>query len=316
MKIAVCGLWHVHAEAYYKTAAKYAEIVGVYEPNEEWRRDFCEKYQLKEFCTFEELLNSGADAALVCTATNTHAEVITRLAEAKIDVFTEKVLALTSEECNRIEKSINDNGIKFVISFPQKYQAAKRTVKAIVESGELGNINYFRYRNVHAGSADNWLPPHFYNVKECGGGAMFDLGAHGMYLSEWFCGMPKAAKSVFTLACTNPETAKRNLDGVEDNAITVMEYENGCIAVSETGFVTNGCPQILEIGGEKGSVTMMDKTVIKRTNDTQEKPVEVPLLEELPSPLEQFCTNNILDGCGIEEAKNLTKLMELAYENK
>ena len=316
MKIAICGLWHVHAEGYYKAAAKYAEIIGVYEPNDEWRAAFCEKYDLKEFKSFDELLNSGADAAIVCTSTDTHTDIIIGLAKAGIDVFTEKVLAPTTEECERIESAIKESGIRFVISLPQKYQGAKRTAKAIAESGELGNINYFRYRNVHAGSADNWLPSHFYSAKECAGGAMIDLGAHGMYLSEWFCGMPKAAKSTFTLCCTNPETALKNVDKVEDNAVTVMEYDNGCIAISETGFVTTGCPQILEVGGENGSVFVIGNTVLKRTKETKGKETEVEVMESLPDPLVQFCTNNILDGCGIEEAKKLTKLMELAYQNQ
>lgn len=316
MKIAICGLWHVHAEGYYKTAANYAEIIGVYEPNEKWRKDFCEKYNLKEFLSFDELLKSGADAAIVCSATNAHAEIFIQLANAGMDIFTEKVLAPTTEECKKVEAAIKENGVRFVISLPQKYDAAKRTMKAIADSGELGNINYFRYRNVHSGSADNWLPPHFYNAEECGGGAMIDLGAHGMYLSEWFLGMPKAAKSTFTLSCINPDAALKNIDKVEDNAVTVMEYDNGCIAINETGFVASGCPQILEIGGEYGTAIMVGKTIIKRTKETKGKEVEVPLLEALPSPLVQFCTGEILEGCGIEDAKRLTKLMELAYQNK
>jgi hypothetical protein len=63
-------------------------------------------------------------------------------------------------------------------------------------------------------------------------------------------------------------------------------------------------------------IVNIDKTVVKRTTNTKNKPVDVPLVEELPSPLVQFCTNNILDGCCIKEAKNLAKLMELAYANK
>ena len=100
MKIALCGLWHVHAEGYYQTAAKYADVIGVYEPNPEWREAFCSKYGVHPFTTFEELLGSGADAVLVCTATDQHADVIVRLAEAGMDIFTEKVLALTSADCD------------------------------------------------------------------------------------------------------------------------------------------------------------------------------------------------------------------------
>lgn len=316
MKVAICGLWHVHAEGYYKEAAKYAEIVGVYEPNEKWRKDFCEKYNLAELSTLDDLLNSGADAAIVCTSTETHADIMVKLANAKMDIFTEKVLALNSEDCLRVEQAILENKVRFVISYPQKFSGPQRTVKKIADSGELGKINYFRYRNVHSGSSDNWLPDHFYSEKECGGGAMIDLGAHGMYLAEWFCGMPKSAKSTFTNTCTNKDALARNCDGVEDNAVTVLEYDDGCIAVNETGFVSNGCPQILEVGGEKGTVLMIGKSIIKRTKDSGGKEIAIEAEESLPAPITQFCNGKTVEGCGIEDAKKLTKLMELAYANK
>ena len=311
MKTVICGLWHVHAEGYYQTAAKYTDVIGVYEPNEAWRKEFCAKYGVKEFSSFEELLASGADAAIVSTSTDTHTEVICRLAEAGMDVFTEKVLALTSADCDKIAAAIEKNGVKFVISLPHKYSGWIRAIKKVADSGELGKINYFRFRNVHNGSTGNWLPKHFYDAKECGGGAMIDLGAHGMYLADWFCGMPTAAKSVFTLACTNPETAEKNTDCVEDNAVTVLQYADGCIALNETGFVSVGYPMTLEIGGENGRVFGDGSIVTKTVGRTA--PVEVPFEESLPAPIEQFCTGAILEGCGIEEAKHLTALMEMAY---
>ena len=312
MKTVICGLWHVHAEQYYKTAAQYNEILGVWEENETWRKDFCAKYGLREFTSLEELLQSGADAAIVCTSSDTHAEVMVKLANAKIDIFTEKVLALTSAECDAVAKAVEENGVKFVISFPHKYSAGVQTVRKIVDSGELGKINYFRFRNVHSGSSDHWLPTHVYNAKECGGGAMIDLGAHGMYLSDWFMGMPEGASSTFTLACTNPDTALKNTDGVEDNAVTVMRYADGSIAINETGFVSSGYPLTLEVGGEKGVARFYGKSVTKSTKETKGF-VEVEMAEALPAPLVQFCTGEILPGCGMEEAKNLTKLMEMAY---
>ncbi len=310
MKIVICGLWHVHAEGYYKDATQHAEVIGVYDQNPEWRKNFAEKYNLPELSTMDEVVNSGADAAIVCTSTDTHTEVICALANAKINVFTEKVLALTSAECDKIEKAVKENGIKFVISLPQKYLATSQAAKKVVESGALGKINYFRYRNVHTGSSYCWLPPHFYNQKECGGGAMIDLGAHGMYMSEWICGMPIDAKSVFTVACSKDKSETNNIDGVEDNAVTVMQYQDGCIAVNETGFVSANNPITMEIGGENGRL-FVQKGAVTLINIDGEQAVE--LGADLPLPIIQFCTDNILCGCGINEAKNLTKLMEMAY---
>ena len=75
MKVAVCGLWHVHAEEYFLHAMKLGEVVGVYDDNEQRRTAFCQKYQVKAIETFEELLSCEAEGVIVATATNVHVDI-------------------------------------------------------------------------------------------------------------------------------------------------------------------------------------------------------------------------------------------------
>ena len=316
MKIALCGLWHVHAPGYYKQAKQFSDVIGVWEENEQWRKDFCKENDLYEFNSFEELLESDADGVIVCTSTDIHADVIQKLANAGKDIFTEKVLTLTDEDCKAAAEAIEKNGVRFVISLVHKYSAGLQTVKKIVDSGEIGTVNYLRFKNCHTGSSENWLPKHFYDLKQCGGGAMIDLGAHGMYITDWILGQPNKYTSVFTNASINEGANALNTDKVEDHAVTVMSYENGAIAVNETGFVSLGCPLSIEVGGDKGFVRFDSSNVIKNTLDTGKKAVEVEMEKALPSPLEQFLTGNVLEGCGIREALNLTHMMVEAYANR
>ena len=312
MKVAVCGLWHVHAEEYFCRGAALGEVVGVYDNDEKRLDDFCRKYNVKAFGSFEELLQSDAEGVIVATATDAHLDVMVKLADAGKHIFTEKVMALTDEDAAVIEEAVERNGVKFVISLPWKYRAPQIAVHQIAASGELGQVNYLRFRNCHSGSLDNWLPAHFYSEKECGGGAMIDLGAHGMYLTDWICGVPVTAASVFTKS----DATELNVDGVEDNAVTVMGFANGCIAVNETGFVSRGYPSSLEVGGEKGYVRADHNGVVKCTADTGYKTVQVELGEDQLSPIDQFMTGNILPGCGMTEAKHLTHMMVGAYQNQ
>jgi len=310
LKVAIYGVWHVHADDYTKAALEHGEVVGVYEENEARRKEFCEKYNLPEFKTPEALLKSDAEGVIVCCSSDTHADAMIAIANAGKHIFTEKVLALTNADCERIEAAVNKNGVKFVISLFQKYGAAQCTMKKIADSGELGKINFLRFRNSHSGSIGDWLPQHFYNRKECGGGAMIDLGAHGMYLTHWFLGMPDAFSSTFTIAHENA----KNTDGIEDNAVTVMTYKNGTIAINETGFVSYKCPKMLELDGTAGYARMEGTHVYKQTKTTNGEWLEVTLEEELPRPIVQFLTDKIEDGCGMEDAKALTYMMVEAYK--
>lgn len=73
---------------------------------------------------------------------------------------------------------------------------------------------------------------------------MIDLGAHPMYLCRWILGKPLRITSMFNSFTNRP---------VEDNAVCVIEFENGAIAVVETSFVSKSSPFSLELYGTKGS---------------------------------------------------------------
>lgn len=308
MKIALLGAWHVHASGYVRQALDNgAEVIGCWDEDAAKAQPIADKYGLPIYESREALLASDAEGVIICSSSDRHTEDILAAAKSGKDIFTEKVLALTTEECLQIRAAVEEAGVRFVISLVQKFTAGPTTVKEIVDNGEIGTINYLRFRNCHNGSTGNWLPLHFFNAKECGGGAMIDLGAHGMYLTDWFLGIPESAVSTFTVFDDNP----LNTDHLEDNAVTLMKYKNGCIAINETGFVSVGCPMRLEIGGTDGYVVFEGDTVTK--NIRGEKSI-VPMKEALPSPLTQFVTGKILPGCGMESALNLTKLMEMAYQ--
>ena len=141
---------------------------------------------------------------------------------------------------------------------------------------------------------------------------MIDLGAHSIYLMEWFLGKPTRVVSAFTNYTPRE---------VEDNAVTVLSYANGAIGVAETGFVSVNTPFTLELGGTKGTLTVRDGVTFA-TEATGGKWVEASGVEypsALPSALQQWvnaCNDD--DGAeilfDIDLAVSLTEVMAMAYE--
>ena len=307
MKVAIWGVWHVHAKDYTKKAKEFGEVIGVYDDNADWKNSFASSMEIPAFETVEDLLNSEAEGVIVCTATDAHPDVMIKIAERGKHIFTEKVLALTEEDCIRVENAVRAAGVRFVISLVQKFNATHLTVRNLIANGEIGKVNYLRFRNCHSGSIDHWLPAHFYNLKECGGGAMIDLGAHGMYLIDWLLGEPQSYQSAFTHACRDEKDAELNPDGIEDNAVTVMTYEDGTIAINETGFVTKGFPMTMEVGGDRGYIVAAGGKVTLNGN-------EVPLVAAQDAPIVAFMKGNDIEGAGLAEARALTRMMMGAYQ--
>ena len=313
-KLALWGCWHVHAEKYLTAAAEAgATVVGVWDEDPARRDKIAALCSVPAFSSEAELLSSDADGVIVCTATSDHPRVLTALAEAGKDIFTEKVLATTDEDAEKIAAAVKKSGVAFVISFPYLYRSWTRTALALVEEGKLGRVTSVRFKNCHSGSSGRWLPPAFYSTEECGGGAMMDLGAHGMYLIAALLGMPDGFRSTFT--CAYPEVQPDPAHPVEDNAVTVMTWKNGCIASNETGFVTAGFLKSLEISGTEGTLIWND-TVMTMTDPKTGKFVEIPRLPSQPAPLDQFIDRNVLPGCGIDDAVRLTKMMTGAYASR
>ncbi len=310
MKVAIIGAWHVHAPEYTRKALELGEVVGVYDANPAWRAKFAADHGIPEFESLDALLESDAEAVIVCTATSGHVEVMVRAANAGKHIFTEKVLALDEAGCDAVREAVQKNGVRFVISFPWKSRPAILAAKQAVDAGLVGSVNYLRFRNCHNGSTGHWLPAHFYNAAECGGGAMIDLGAHGMYLAHWFLGEPVSYASAFTHFCRDEKDAALNPAGLEDNAFTAMTFAGGAVAVNETGFVSVGSPTTLEVGGETGFITWSGDKVVLQSRDGRTE-LEQPAPAD--SSLELFLKGMDAPGCGIEEATVLTRMMVGAY---
>ena len=159
------------------------------------------------------------------------------------------------------------------------------------------------------GSVAGWLPAHFYDKDECGGGAMIDLGAHPMYILLWFLGEPVSVSSAFTSVTGKP---------VEDNAVSVLTYKNGAIGVSETGFVSRFGNYLVEVCGTEGAVRITDSETIWTGVETQGQWVPASLPEASDLPIKQWIdwvTKDIpAPEFDIDEAVRLTKLMEAAYK--
>ena len=242
------------------------------------------------------------------TDTARHKEVVSKAAAAKKHIFTEKVLCFTEAEARATAEAVKQNGVKFTISFPWRARSDFKWVKSAVDGGLLGRINFCRMRNCHNGAGAGWLPRTFFDKETCGGGAMMDLGAHGMYLLNWLLGSPVKAVSAF---------ANVKVDTVEDNALTAFIYENGAIGVNETSFVAPNDPFSFELVGEKGTVLLggfLDRACCNVGNGW----VFPALPKSDPDPLTAFIdavANGTEAPYGPEDAVALSRAMELAYAN-
>ncbi|REF37933.1 Gfo/Idh/MocA family protein [Thermasporomyces composti] len=315
IRLAMLSFWHVHARGYARQAQEHpaTTLVAAWDEEPERGRAEAEKLAIPFYDNLDDLLAlPDVDGVIVDAPTNLHTEVITAAARAGKHIFTEKVLALTVRECNEILSEVDKAGVTLMLSLPRLYDGYTLAIREVLEAGHLGQITLVRTRLSHGGAVgEGWLPPHFYDPEQCGGGALIDLGCHPMYLARLFLGrMPESV-----VASYGHVTGR----AVEDNAVAVLRYPDGALGVVEAGFATNHSPFSIEVHGTLGSLVYSDhdRRLLVRSpaHANGERWVELPIPEKEPSPFAQWVTH-IQQGTkpreNVELGLDLTRLMEAA----
>ena len=141
---------------------------------------------------------------------------------------------------------------------------------------------------------------------------MMDLGCHPMYQLAALCGKPKRISALFN----SPLGTK-----VDENAVSIIEFENGIIGISETGFDSYSSPHRIEVYGTEGTIIENDWKLSVRTKETAEFSegyFEPKADDNDISPIVKFI-NACIDGTGtpvgldLDAAIALTQLLENAY---
>jgi predicted dehydrogenase len=315
LNVAMLSGWHAHAKGYARRLGEMPEVKitcvwdEVPERGEEWAKELKADWVPS---LDDVLARSDVDGVVIDAPSNMHADIMVAAAEAGKHIFTEKVMCLTVSECDRVITEVKKAGVTFCISFPFRTRPATLYAHQAVREGLLGQLTSLRVRESHDAGSAGWLPPHFWDPVSTGGGAMMDLGAHPMYLARWICGEPIFISSTFV---------HMTVHDVEDNAVCTIVFEEGCIGVVETSFMSAHASFSMELTGTEGSLFVggPDEDLVQiRSNKLDPDKWITPdrLPEALPHPIRMW-VDGILEGTpipfGLEEGRQLTHLMEHAY---
>lgn len=314
IRVAVCSYWHVHAEEYTDFILHHpdTELAAIWDENEARGERYASRYQVPFYTDLDHMLSKAdIDAVVVVAPTRLHEEVMVKASKAGKHIFTEKVLAPTLTEADHIVRTTKANNVVLTVALRKLYERDIITLRRLVGEGTVGDVSLVRVRMAHNGALAGWLPDHFYNRTDCGGGAMIDLGCHPMYITRVLLGMPRAVTASYGYV-----TGKE----VEDNAVALLQYDGGAIGIAETGFVTGQSPFMIEIHGANGSIMygMPDGQIRIRLNEGDGEWNMIPFDEPIPNMFEQwvdYVLRREANPDNVNMALDLTKLMEAANQS-
>jgi predicted dehydrogenase len=224
-----------------------AEVVAVASPTKGNAEAFAKRHGIpRAYADYRELLRDRDVEMVSITAPNRlHAQITIDAARAGKHVVCEKPLCITLEEADAMIDACAKAGVLLLYAeelfFAPKYVKAKQ----MADEGAFGRIHLVKQSEKHSGPHSDW----FWDVEQSGGGALMDLGCHGIAFCWWFLGKPRVT-SVYAQLSTQVH-AGRTLG--DDEAITIIEFENGAMGMVENSWNRpGGMDDSIEVFGAKG----------------------------------------------------------------
>lgn len=229
-----------------------------------------EKYpEIPFFTDYKEMIASGkVDSIVTCVPHYLHHEMAIYAMEHGINVLGEKPAGVRAKDVRLMnECAAAHPEVTFGIMFNQRTNKLYQQIKALIASGELGEI---RRTNWIINSW--WRPDSYYQQSDWratwggeGGGVLVNQAPHQLDLWLWMCGLPSKVYAKII------NGAHRDIN-VDNDVTVVVEYPNGATG----SFVTCTHDPVgtdrLEIDLDGGKIVVEDSkkaTVYRFKNNEQ-----------------------------------------------
>jgi predicted dehydrogenase len=249
------------------------------------RREAMEKFAEKAgvadcYIDYTEMLKKAdIDAVDICTIHDQHETQVLAAAAAGKQIFLEKPMATSMQQCHNMVRAAEKAGVTFMIGHDLRYMPHTLAIKRIVESGEVGQIRVTRctlIANMLPGGGymlGHWLS----DPKRAGGGMLISGMIHQIDLLRYYVGDIKSVSGV-------SRSVHPQMNGAEEYACATLEFENGAIGeiliISASTQSPVGCQYTLY--GDEGTINSTeaeDRTyqfghgmiASRRRNNTKEK---------------------------------------------
>lgn len=189
---------------------------------------------------------SDIDAVVICTPTDTHADLIERFSRAGKAIFCEKPIDLDAERVRACLKVVEETGAKLMVGFNRRFDPHFMAVRAAIDAGKIGDVEM-----VTITSRDPGAPPVDYIKRS--GGIFRDMTIHDFDMARFLLGEEVVSVSAHAAVLVNPAIGEA---GDFDSASVILETRSGKQAIiSNSRRATYGYDQRIEVHGSKGAVS-------------------------------------------------------------
>lgn len=189
-----------------------SELVGVADLDPDRLAQLGERYpQIDRLTTnYEELVDAGVDAVVICTPPETHYDIAGYFLENGVDVLVEKPLTVDAKLAERLTEMATSLDRVLMVGHTFEFNPAVRALKTMIDQGDLGPIRYIDAVRVGLGLFHPTL-----NV-------VWDLAPHDVSILLYLLGEYPVSVSTKGISCVQ--------ESVEDVAYMTLTFPSGIMA--------------------------------------------------------------------------------------
>jgi predicted dehydrogenase len=205
---------------------------------------------------FEDLVeDKDLDAIVVATPVHLHHELAKKSLLAGKHTFIEKPMATSSVECAELVHMAAKKNLTLMVGHTFIYSTPVRRIKEIVESGEIGEVQYISSRRLNLGLFQKDI-----NVT-------WDLAPHDISIILYIIGRPPAS-----INCQGKAHVNRNIEDVTNMS---LNFDNGGFAIIHSSWLDPNKVREMIIVGSKKMIVYNDNEPLEKIK-IYDKRVEAP----------------------------------------
>jgi len=195
----------------------------------------------------EVLADPEIEAVLICSSTDTHADLIVAAAGAGKHIFCEKPIDHRLEKIDRALAAVKKAGVQLQVGFNRRFDPNFLKVREIVKSGGIGEPHVLKIT-----SRDPSPPPEAYI--RASGGIFLDMTIHDFDMARYLMGSDVTEVYARATVLVDPVFEKA---GDWDTAVVTLTFANGALGtIDNSRKAVYGYDQRVEVFGSEGMVTV------------------------------------------------------------
>jgi len=195
--------------------------------------------------------DDSIDAVIICSSTDTHAQMIEEAAAAGKHIFCEKPIDHDLSKIDRVLAAVEQAGVKLQVGFNRRFDPSFQRAREIVAAGEIGEPHILRITSRDPG------PPPIEYIK-VSGGIFLDMTIHDFDMARFLIGSEVEEIYATGGVMVDPKIGEA---GDIDTAIITLRFKNGVIGtIDNSRKAIYGYDQRVEVFGSGGVVMVSNNT--------------------------------------------------------